>query len=132
MQQLRNSPFLSQFRQRLQAKPNQEVEDSIWLRILVQLLVAIGIIATDVAAETSISWWAVPVSIFGATWSWYRRRHSNIPVKFGIAIGMLLALASFLLNIQGSLNDTRLILAELLIQLQVLHSFDLPDRKSVV
>ncbi|MFB2882370.1 transglutaminaseTgpA domain-containing protein [Floridanema aerugineum] len=131
MQQLRNSPFLSQFRQRLQAKPNQEVEDSIWLRILVQLLVAIGIIATDVAAETSISWWAVPVSIFGATWSWYRRRHSNIPVKFGIAIGMLLALASFLLNIQGSLNDTRLILAELLIQLQVLHSFDLPRRKDL-
>ncbi|XWK87567.1 MAG: transglutaminaseTgpA domain-containing protein [Phormidium sp.] len=131
MQQLRNIPFLLQFRQRLQAKPNQEVEDSIWLRILVQLLVAIGIIATDVAAETSISWWAVPVSIFGATWSWYRRRHSNIPVKFGIAIGMLLALASFLLNIQGSLNDTRLILAELLIQLQVLHSFDLPRRKDL-
>ncbi|MFB2898208.1 transglutaminaseTgpA domain-containing protein [Aerosakkonemataceae cyanobacterium BLCC-F50] len=131
MQQLRNSPFLSQFRQRLQAQPNQEVEDSIWLRILVQLLVAIGIIATDVAAETSISWWAVPVSIFGASWSWYRRRKSNIPVKFGIAIGMLLALASFLLNIRGSLNDTRLILAELLIQLQVLHSFDLPRRKDL-
>lgn len=131
MQQLRNSPFLLQFRQRLQAKPNQEVEDSIWLRILVQLLVAIGIIATDVAAETTISWWAVPVSIFGATWSWYRRRNSNIPVKFGMAIGMLLALASFLLNIRGSLNDTRLILAELLIQLQVLHSFDLPRRKDL-
>ena len=29
------------------------------------------------------------------------------------------------------LNDTRLVLAELLIQLQVLHSFDLPRRKDL-
>ncbi|MBE9227439.1 DUF3488 domain-containing protein [Phormidium sp. LEGE 05292] len=131
MQQLQNSPFFSQFRQRLQAQPHEEVEDSIWLRILVQLLVVVGIIATDVAAETSISLWAVPASIVGASWSWYRRRNSNIPVKFCIAIGMLLALASFLWNLRDSLNDTRLILGELLIQLQVLHSFDLPRRKDL-
>ncbi|MFB2837713.1 transglutaminaseTgpA domain-containing protein [Floridanema evergladense] len=131
MQQLQNRPFFRQFQQMLQARPNQEVEDSIWLRILVQLLVVIGIVATDVAAETSISLWAVPASIAGAVWSWYRRRNSNIPIKFCIAIGMLLALASFLLNLRDSLNDTRLILAELLIQLQVLHSFDLPRRKDL-
>lgn len=131
MQQLQNSPFFSQFRQRLQAKPHEEVEDSLWFRILVQLLVVVGIIATDVAAETSISLWAVPASIVGASWSWYRRRNSNIPVKFCIAIGMLLALASFLWNLRDSLNDTRLILGELLIQLQVLHSFDLPRRKDL-
>ncbi|MFB2938128.1 transglutaminaseTgpA domain-containing protein [Aerosakkonemataceae cyanobacterium BLCC-F154] len=131
MQQLQNSPFFSQFRQRLQAKPNEEVEDSLWFRILVQLLVVVGIIATDVAAETSISLWAVPASILGATWSWYQRRKRNIPVKFCIAIGMLLALASFLWNLRDSLNDTRLILGELLIQLQVLHSFDLPRRKDL-
>ncbi|HEY9297190.1 MAG TPA: transglutaminaseTgpA domain-containing protein, partial [Phormidium sp.] len=131
MQQLQNSPFWSQFRQRLQAIPNQEVEDSLWLRILVQALVVVGIIATDVAAETSISLWAVPASILGATWSWYQRRNNNIPVKFCIAIGMLLALASFLWNLRDSLNDTRQILAELLIQLQVLHSFDLPRRKDL-
>lgn len=131
MQQLQNSPFFAQFRQRLQMKPNEEVEDSIWLRVLVQLLVVVGIIATDVAAETSISLWAVPASILGATWSWYGRRKNNIPVKFCIAIGMLLALASFLWNLRDSLNDTRLTLGELLIQLQVLHSFDLPRRKDL-
>ena len=131
MQQLQNSPFFSQFRQRLQTKSSEEVEDSIWLRILVQLLVVVGIIATDVAAETSISLWAVPASILGAGWSWYHRRNSNIPVKFCIAIGMLLALASFLWNLRDSLNDTRQILAELLIQLQVLHSFDVPRRKDL-
>jgi hypothetical protein len=31
----------------------------------------------------------------------------------------------------GELNDTRLVLAQLLIQLQVLHSFDLPRRKDL-
>lgn len=131
MQQLRNTPFLSRFWQRLEAIPQPEVEDSIWLRVLVQALVVVGIIATDVAAETQIGLWAVPVSIVGATWSWYRRRDRNIPVKFCIAIGMLLALASFLWNLRDSLNDTRQILAELLIQLQVLHSFDLPRRKDL-
>lgn len=131
MQQVQNSPFFTQIRQRLQTKPNQEVEDSLWFRILVQSLVVVGIIATDVAADTSISLWAVPASIAGATWSWYGRRNSNIPVKFCIAIGMLLALAAFLWNLRDSLNDTRAILAELLIQLQVLHSFDLPRRKDL-
>lgn len=108
-----------------------EVEDSLWLRVLVQALVAVGIIATDVAAYTQISFWAVPLSMVGATWSWYRRRHRNIPVKFAIAIGMLGALAYFLSNLSNSLNDTRFVLAELLIQLQVLHSFDLPRRKDL-
>lgn len=128
---LRNTPLLAKFRERLERMPVPEVEDSLWLRVLVQALVVVGIIATDVAAQTQISFWAVPLSIVGAAWSWYRRRHRNIPVKFCIAIGMLGALAYFLSNLRDSLNDTRFVLAELLIQLQVLHSFDLPRRKDL-
>jgi len=131
MQQLRNQPFLGQFWQKIPTMPQEEVEDSLWLRILVQALVVVGIIATDVASENYISLWAVPASVVGATWSWYRRRDRNIPMKFCIAIGMLWALAAFLGNLRDSLNDTRQILAELLIQLQVLHSFDLPRRKDL-
>jgi len=37
----------------------------------------------------------------------------------------------FFNNLLASLNDTRLVLAELLIQVQVLHSFDLPRRKDL-
>jgi transglutaminase-like putative cysteine protease len=111
--------------------PLAEVEDSILLRVLVQALVVVGIVATDVAAETQNSFWAVPLSLVGATWSWYCRRDRNIPVKFCIAMGMLVALGAFLGRLVGELNDTRLILAELLIQLQVLHSFDLPRRKDL-
>jgi transglutaminase-like putative cysteine protease len=117
--------------QRIEAMPPPETENSILLRVLVQALVIVGIIATDIAAETQMSFWAVPLSIIGATWSWYRRRDRNVAVKFFLAIGMLLAMGAFFGNLFTQLNDTRLVLAELLIQLQVLHSFDLPRRKDL-
>ncbi|ACK71309.1 transglutaminase domain protein [Gloeothece citriformis PCC 7424] len=117
------------FRQRLQNSPPLKTEESILLRILVQTLVIIGIIATDVAAQTQMSLWAIPLSIAGGIWSWYHRQKRNITMKFILAIGMLATLVYFLANL--NLNDTRLSLAELLIQLQVLHSFDLPRRKDL-
>ncbi|MBD2461109.1 DUF3488 domain-containing protein [Oscillatoria sp. FACHB-1407] len=129
-------PGLSDLRQRLNAMPLPEVEDSILLRILVQAAVAVGIVALDVAAADVadplwISIWAVPVSILGAVWSWHRRRKRNIAVKFCIAIAMLIGLAAFFVKLLSSANDTRLALAELLIWLQVFHSFDLPRRKDL-
>jgi len=111
--------------------PPIEVEDSITLRVLVSALVILGIVATDIAAEVSHSFWAIPLSMVGGIWSYYRRRQPNIAVKFCIAIGMLLALGAFFGRLLGELNDTRLLLAELLIQLQVLHSFDMPRRKDL-
>lgn len=113
------------------ASTHSEVEDSLLLRVLVQILVAIGIIATDFAAETQMSLGAIPVSFIGAAWSWHRRRRSNVAVKFFIAVGMIVALGNFFGNLVSNLNDTRLVLAELLIYLQVLHSFDLPRRKDL-
>ena len=103
---MRRLPVFNQFRQRLAAMPMPETEESILLRVLVQALVVVGIIATDVAAETQISLWAVPLSIAGATWSWYRRRDRNVPEKFLLATGMLVALAVVLKNLYGQLNDT--------------------------
>jgi transglutaminase-like putative cysteine protease len=111
-------------------------EDSIPLRVLVQGLVTVGIIATDIAAADSINFqgislWAVPLSFVGAIWSGYRRHHRNIAAKFCIAIGMLVALAVFFGRLWVERNDTRLALATLLIHLQILHSFDLPRRKDL-
>ncbi|OLP18764.1 transglutaminase [Leptolyngbya sp. 'hensonii'] len=116
--------------------PLPEPEDSVLLRVLTQALVIVGIIATDVAAGGIGGWqitsyWSVPFSIVGASWSWYRRRKRNIATKFMLAIGMLLTLAAFFSRLFGELNDPRLALAQLLIQLQVLHSFDLPRRKDL-
>ncbi|UZQ55887.1 DUF3488 and DUF4129 domain-containing transglutaminase family protein [Trichothermofontia sichuanensis B231] len=116
--------------------PVADIEDSILLRVLVQVLASIGILATDLAAadvvdQSGISVWAIPLSWVGAFWSWQHRRKRNIATKFMIAIGMLLALAFFFNALLGRMNDTRLVLAELLIQLQVLHSFDLPRRRDL-
>ena len=111
--------------------PKTSPEESLLLRVLVQLMVVIGIIATDVAAETNLSLWAIPLSIVGATWSWYHRHDRNIGVKFGLALAMLGALGYFVSHLVGSMNDTRLVLAELLVQMQVIHTFDLPRRKDL-
>ncbi|MEH1941100.1 MAG: DUF3488 and DUF4129 domain-containing transglutaminase family protein [Nostoc sp.] len=119
------------WRQNPQKSSLPEVEDSISLRVLVLALVILGIVATDIAAETSFSLWALPLSLVGTIWSYYRRHDRNVAVKFCIAIGMLVALGAFFGRLVGELNDTRLGLAELLIQLQVLHSFDTPRRKNL-
>ncbi|MEM7727268.1 MAG: DUF3488 and DUF4129 domain-containing transglutaminase family protein [Cyanobacteria bacterium P01_A01_bin.45] len=111
--------------------PLKKVEDSITLRVLVLALVIVGITATDIAAQTIFSLWGVPLSLIGAVWSYYRRYRQNVAVKFFIAILMLATLGNFFAQLIGQLNDTRLILAELLIQLQVLHSFDTPRRKDL-
>lgn len=125
--------MLQQFQGRFKALPPVEPEESILFRVLTQALVSVGILATAIASESYDILWAVPASIIGATWSWYGRRKRNIAVKFLIAIAMLVVLAAFFhrMLFGGQLNDTRLILAEFLIQVQVLHSFDLPRRKDL-
>jgi transglutaminase-like putative cysteine protease len=105
-------------------------EESILLRILVQALVIVGIIATDVATESYTSLWSIPLSLVGGVWSWHQRKKRNIGAKFCIAMGMLLVLAIFLGNIVA-MQDSRVSLTQLLIQLQVLHSFDLPRRQDL-
>ncbi|MDB9313704.1 DUF3488 and DUF4129 domain-containing transglutaminase family protein [Spirulina sp. CS-785/01] len=129
--QLRKIPGIGEVWQRLQAIPKPKPEESIGLRVGVQALVAVGIVATDIAAETSMSVWAIPLSFVGAAWSWQRREKRNIATKFLIAMGMLVALMYFFDNLLANLNDTRLVLAQLLIHLQVLHSFDLPRRRDL-
>ncbi|MEL6225058.1 MAG: DUF3488 and DUF4129 domain-containing transglutaminase family protein [Cyanobacteria bacterium J06627_8] len=127
---------LEQLSKQLRSSPTVVTEESILLRIFVQCLVTVGIIATDLSAShvnglALTSLWAVPASAVGATWSWFRRRSRNIPTKFCIAIAMLVALVLFFDRLLRQQQDTRLALAFLLIQLQVFHSFDLPRRKDL-
>ncbi|MBM0742450.1 DUF3488 domain-containing protein [Phormidium sp. CLA17] len=128
---MRSLPVFGALLHRIETQPLPTTEESILLRILSQAMVIAGIIATDTAAETQTSLWAIPLSIAGAYWSWLHRRKANVAIKFCIAIGMLGALALFFVALRQQLNDTRLILAELLIQLQVLHSFHMPRRQDL-
>jgi transglutaminase-like putative cysteine protease len=127
----RSTSLLAKIQRQMAMMPKTSPEESLLLRVLVQLMVVVGIIATDVAAETSLSLWAIPLSIVGATWSWYHRHGRNIGAKFGLALAMLGALGYFVAHLVGSMNDTRLVLAELLVQMQVIHTFDLPRRKDL-
>ncbi len=108
-------------------------EDSVWLRVLAQLLVIVGIVATDIAAETSLWIWAIPLSVLGSCWSWRQRKKRAIGTKFLLAIGMIAALIFFFIHsfARRETNDLRLVLVELMVQIQVLHSFDLPKRKDL-
>lgn len=56
--------------------PKPPTEESILFRTLVQIMVIVGIIATDVAAQSlyPMSIWAIPLSIVGAIVSWRRRK----------------------------------------------------------
>jgi len=135
---LLKSPWLAELKKRLPPPSTVPPEDSIPLRVLVQVLVGVGIVATDVAAgnfqnlsSLPTGLWAVPLSGAGAVFSWYRRRERNILLKFLLAIAMLAALGVFFLNILSTPNDTRLGLALLLVHLQVIHSFDLPRRRDL-
>jgi transglutaminase-like putative cysteine protease len=118
---------------RVQSLPIEAPEESVLLRLLAQAMVTIGIVALDVAAESDdkLSYWAIPLSIAGAVLSYYRRYKRNIAIKFCLAILMLLALVAFFSGLRTASNDTRLVLAELLVRLQVLHAFDLPRRKDL-
>ena len=107
------------------------VEDSIPLRVLVQIFVFISIGAMDSVASLNNSSWAIPLSAIAAVWAWYARRKRNVIVKLFIAIAMIATLVILLNDIARQTEETRLLLARLLIQLQVLHSFDLPRRKDL-
>ncbi|MGB2925165.1 MAG: transglutaminaseTgpA domain-containing protein [Limnothrix sp.] len=122
----------------MRSLPKPVSEESRILRALVQLLVIVGIVATDIASEGALRWFGLPVSVFAVPLtilaglsSWRSRKSSNIGIKFLIAIGMLGMLLLFFRNLYANLNDTRLVLAELLIQLQLLHGFDMPRRKDL-
>jgi protein-glutamine gamma-glutamyltransferase len=126
-----SSSIFARIQQQMATMPKTPPEESLLLRVLVQLMVIVGVMATDIAAETQLSLWAIPLSIVGATWSWYHRHGRNIGAKFGLALAMLGALGYFVSHLIGSINDTRLVLAELLVQMQVIHTFDLPRRKDL-
>jgi transglutaminase-like putative cysteine protease len=111
----------------------QPTEDSRPFRIACQVSVVLAILAAVSLEEDG---WtrglvAIGLSLIGATISWRRRHAKNGWIKLGLAIGMMAAFWRFLGEAMFNPYDTRLSLAHLLIELQVLHSFDLPRRKDL-
>lgn len=110
-----------------------EVEHSALTRLLTLLTVSVAIMATILVTEGrgSLALSAIGLSAIGSWVSWHRREARNWWIKLILALLMLLALANFLYEIGDQYYDPRIPLANLLIWLQVLHSFDLPRRKDI-
>lgn len=107
-------------------------EDSIPLRLLTLTCVMTAVVA--VLREMGWPSMTVPVLLstpLGYLASWLRRRKNNWWIKFIIFWLMLLALGVFFRNLFVNPYDPRFPLAELLLWLQMLHSYDLPAKRDM-
>ena len=113
-------------------KRPKQPEDSIPLRVGVGFSVGIAILAALHQMEWPHFGWAVlALTLAGSSFSWYRRTHSNWLLKVLLSILMLVVLLNFLVGLAANPYDPRFPLAELLLWLLTMHSFDLPARKDL-
>lgn len=107
-------------------------ENSIPFRLITALCVGIGILATCHQLEwPAYGFLTMVLTPLGFLIS-YRLRHTNTwLVKALLSVGMVATLLQFFAHLSTSTYDPRLPLAELLLWLQTLHSFDLPARRDL-
>lgn len=110
-----------------------ETEHSVPLRFFTYLSVALGIFVAGyynyLIYETAFG--LIGVSI-GYTFSHYRREYTNWWARIVLTFGMVASGYHYIGKMFTSAEDHILVLTQLLIVLQVLHSFDLPRRKDLV
>lgn len=110
-------------------------EDSVLLRVAVYLAVMWSVIA--VAWEGAISparaLVALVVMAIAYAISHRRRAADNWYIKLALAVGAVVALLRFFgqLSDVATLDEIRFPLADIFLWIQVLHSFDLPQRKDL-
>jgi protein-glutamine gamma-glutamyltransferase len=113
----------------------RQPEDSVALRAAVLGAVTVSVIA--VAWEKAVSPLRAGVCIallFVAYWVSYRRRAAdNWHIKVFLACGAVVALLAFFSQLSevATLDEIRFPLAGIFLWIQVLHSFDLPQRKDL-
>ncbi|MBC7473366.1 MAG: DUF3488 domain-containing protein, partial [Candidatus Sericytochromatia bacterium] len=110
-----------------------EVEDSIAFRTIVTITVVIAISSTILVSEDGMGLGITTIilTILGAFISYKRRSAKNWWIKIIISLAMLITFGDFIRNVLGNPYDARIPLANLLIWLQVLHSYDLPRRRDI-
>jgi protein-glutamine gamma-glutamyltransferase len=110
-------------------------EESVTLRIATTASVMLGVAAVlaSGAAPAVDAVAALVLLPLGAWVSWRRRAEDNLVIKAVLTVGAGLALWRFFGDVAGSasLDDTRAPLASLFLAVQVLHGFDLPQRRDL-
>lgn len=105
------------------------------LRIVVLAAVEVSVLAVLVGGTAPVGTAVAALLLLpvGALVSWNRRRADNLLIKLGLTVGAFLALRTFFLEVAASqtVDDTRLPLAGLFLAVQVLHGFDLPQRRDL-
>jgi transglutaminase-like putative cysteine protease len=113
----------------------REPEDSIPFRVAVLVCVLLGALA--LAAEGAVapsSAVLLMAALPFAYWVSYRRRaKDNWHIKIALTLAALFALSRFLGQLSGlvTLDEVRFPLADLFLWVQVIHGFDLPQRKDL-
>ena len=117
------------------ANRTRRPEDSIALRAAILGAVATGVIALAVEQAISVTTaGGVLILLPFAYWiSYARRAKPNWQIKLAVTIGAVIGLIRFLGQVRGvtSLDEVRFPLADIFLWIQVLHSFDLPQRKDL-
>lgn len=107
-------------------------ENSVAFRVATLCSVMCGILAILHEQQwPPFSWVVVGATTFGFWLSYVRRDMTNWVIKIFLSLFMLVALWDFLINLYYSPFDPRVPLANLLLWLQLLHSFDLPARRDL-
>ncbi|MFA6450790.1 MAG: hypothetical protein WCX65_15050, partial [bacterium] len=110
-----------------------QVENSLSLRAVTFLAVALGVFVS--ARDTGL---AAPMAIglagisAGFVFSYARRMFSNWWMKVFVSFGMIAAGYFYINQMLYTSRDHIVVLTEMLIWLQLMHSFDLPRRKDLI
>jgi transglutaminase-like putative cysteine protease len=111
----------------------EQIEHSLQLRFVtfatVALSVAVSAVNTGLTAPMIIGLAGVTA---GYTFSWLRRGYSNWWLKILLSAGMIGAGYTYVGQMLFSTRYHIVVLTEMLIYLQVLHSFDLPRRRDLI
>lgn len=112
----------------------KKIDDSVSLRFLTLSITLLSFssafAANIIKMETFLL--SALLSIVGSSFAYFERRKNRLLTKIFLSIGLLLVLLLYLLQVRRYYLDTRIALSTLLINILVLHSFDLPERKDLI
>lgn len=111
-----------------------EHDTTLRVRILVTVAISILAVMLSGAAPFAESLLVLALLPAGFWWSHRRRASSNFVAKGVISIAAVLVLLRFFGGLVGigSVDDARLPLTLMFLEIQVLHAFDLPQRRDLV
>ena len=117
------------------ANATKKPEDSLLLRGMVLAAVMTGMyaLALEGAIGTSTALMLTVLLPFAYWVSWKRRAMDNWHIKLALTAAALVALVRFLGQLSGiaTLDEVRFPLADLFLWIQVVHGFDLPQRRDL-